>query len=170
MAPSARSNSRSRSSDEVAAVNPIETVTPFGKFGSAESIRFSRTRSAVAVASANVSSVPWHGSGYRLEIYGREGTLVLTTEQSASIGGVRLLGGKSGSSSLEEIAISPKHTWVPDSVPPGPPFNIAQLWGRFANAIVTGERAEPDFDTAVNRHKMLDAIQRASDTGQRQTL
>ena len=123
-----------------------------------------------AVASARVSSVPWHDSGYRLEVYGREGTLVLTSQQSASIGGLRLFGGKGGNSALEEIAIPPRHTWVPESVPQGPPFNIAQLWGRFAKAIRSGERAEPDFDTAVTRHKLLDAIQRASDTGQSQTL
>ena len=50
-----------------------------------DNILVSGTLAGGAVASANVSSVPWHGSGYRLEIYGREGTLVLTTEQSASI-------------------------------------------------------------------------------------
>ena len=135
-----------------------------------DNILVSGTLAGGAVASAHVSSVPWHGSGYRLEIYGREGTLVLTGQDSASIGGVRLLGGKGGSSSLEEITLSPKHTWVPDSVPQGPPFNIAQLWGRFADAVATDERAEPDFDTAVTRHKLLDAIQRASDTGLRQTV
>ena len=127
------------------------------------------TLSGGAVASAHVSSVPWHGSGHRLEVYGREGTLVLSSDQAASIGPVRLLGGKGGGSALEEIAIPPRHAWVPESVPQGPPFNIAQLWGRFADAIRSGERAEPDFDTAVSLHRLLDAIQRASDTGQRQT-
>ena len=96
--------------------------------------------------------------------------MVLNSQQSASIGGVRLLGGRGGGSSLEEIAIPAHHTWVPEAVPQGPPFNIAQLWGRFAEAIRTGERAEPDFDTAVTRHELLDAIQRASDTGHTESI
>ena len=57
-------------------------------------ILVSGTLSNGVVASARVSSVPWHDSGYRLEVYGREGTLVLTSQQSASIGGVRMRGGK----------------------------------------------------------------------------
>ena len=137
---------------------------------SPDNVLVSGTLSGRAVVSAQVSIVPWHGSGYRLEVYGREGTLVLTSPETASIGGVRLMGGKGGSSTLEEIATLPQHTWVPDSVPQGPPFNIAQLWGRFAAAIRSDERAEPDFDAAVTRHRLLDAIQRASDTGQSQTL
>ena len=72
-------------------------------------------------------------------------------------------------SELEDIEIPARHIWVPDSVPQGAPFNIAQLWSRFADAIRSGERIEPDFDTAVQRHKLLDAILRSSDTGQAQT-
>ena len=134
-----------------------------------DNILVSGTLRSGAVASARVSSVPWHGGGYKLEVYGRQGTLVLTSQQSASIGGVRLMAGKGDDPALEEIAIPPHHTWVPESVPQGPPFNIAQLWGRFADAIKSGERAEPDFDSAVTRHRLLDAIQRASDTGQSPT-
>ena len=135
-----------------------------------DNILVSGTLTNGAVASAHVSSVPWHGSGYRLEVYGTEGTLVVSGQQPASIEDVHLLGGKGGGSALEEISIPPHHTWVPESVPQGPPFNIAQLWGRFAKAIRSGEQAEPNFDTAVTRHGLLDAIQRASDTGHRQAI
>ena len=44
------------------------------------------------------------------------------------------------------------------------------MWVNFARAIRTGVPAEPGFDHAVLRHKLLDAIQTASDTGQRQKL
>ncbi len=133
-----------------------------------DSILVSGTLTSGAVASAEVCSVPWHGSGYRLEVYGREGTLVLSGQQSPSTSNVRLMGGKGDSLALDEIAIPPHNTWVPESVPQGPPFNIAQLWSRFAHGITRGERTEPDFDTAVTRHRLVDAIQRASDTGRRQ--
>jgi predicted dehydrogenase len=44
------------------------------------------------------------------------------------------------------------------------------MWHRFAEAIRAGTPVEPDFDTAVTRHRLLDAVQRASDTGQKQRL
>ena len=112
-----------------------------------------------AVVSAHVGSQPAHGSGQRLEIYGREGTLVVEGSDS------RLMGAKTGDSALQEMSIPERLTWVPDSVPQGPPFNVAQMYRRFGEAIRSGQRAEPDFDTAVVRHKLLDAIQKASDQG-----
>jgi predicted dehydrogenase len=44
------------------------------------------------------------------------------------------------------------------------------MWVKFAEAIRTNTRIEPDFDSAVRRHRMLDAIVRASETGQRQKI
>ena len=38
---------------------------------------------------------------------------------------------------------------------------------RLAEAIRTGQRAEPDFASAVERHKLLETIQAASDQGRR---
>ena len=135
-----------------------------------DNILLSGTLRNGAVVSAHVSSVPWHGSGHRLEVYGRDGTLALAVEQHAQIGNVRLLGGKSGDSRLEELPIPAHLTWVPESVPQGPPFNVAQMWSRFADGISSDTSVDPDFDVAVTRHKVLEAIQRASDTGQRQTV
>ena len=123
-----------------------------------------------AVVSAYVGSVPWLGSGFRLEVYGRDGTLVLTADEHPQLGGLRLLGGQGSNPELRRLQIPDSLTWVPESVPAGPPFNVAQMWSRFADAIRAGERAEPDFDSAVERHRLLDAIQRSSDTGQRQRV
>ena len=123
-----------------------------------------------AVVSVHVSSIPWHGSGYRLEVYGRAGTLVLQAAEHPHLGTLRIRGSRDGASSMAELPIPEGLTWVPESVPTGPPFNVAQMWSRFAQAIRTDDRVEPDFDSAVMRHKMLDSIQRASDTGQRQSL
>jgi predicted dehydrogenase len=44
------------------------------------------------------------------------------------------------------------------------------MWVKFTEAIRTNTRIEPDFDSAVRRHRMLDAIVRASQTGQRQKV
>ena len=123
-----------------------------------------------AVVSAHVGSVPWLGSDFRLEVYGREGTLVMGAAEHPQLGGLKLRGGHGSDSELLELPIPDRLKWVPDSVQAGAPFNVAQMWSRFADAIRTGERVEPDFDSAVARHRLLDAIERASDTGQRQVV
>ena len=47
-----------------------------------------------AVASVHIGSIPFAGSGYRMEIYGREGTLVATGEDLPQLGRVLLYGAK----------------------------------------------------------------------------
>jgi predicted dehydrogenase len=45
---------------------------------------------------------------------------------------------------------------------------MGQLFVRMAAAIREGKPAHPDFELAVKRHRLLDVVQRASDTGARQ--
>ena len=123
-----------------------------------------------AVVTAQSGSIPWLGSGIRLEVYGRDGTLVFEFQEHPQPARLRILGGKATDSDLEVLEVPDRLTRVPDTVPQGLALPVAQNWLSFAHAIRTGERVEPDFDTAVQRHRLLDAIQRASDTGQRQTL
>lgn len=137
---------------------------------SPDNILISGVLESGAVVSAHVSSIPWHGSGFRLEVYGRDGTLTLEGSGGAQIESIRLRGGKGKDDSLEDLEVSPHHMWVREEIPQGPPYNVAQMWSRFADAIAGGTRAEPDFDTAVQRQRMLAAIEMASETGQRQTL
>jgi predicted dehydrogenase len=120
-----------------------------------------------AVASVQVASVPWHGSGMKLEIYGREGTLVASTGMSAQIDPVRIEGAKGGDRALQELPIPEHLATVPAGVPPGEPFNVARMYRGFAEAIRTGRRVEPDFATAVRRHTLVEAVQTASDQGRR---
>jgi len=49
-------------------------------------------------------------------------------------------------------------------------FNVAQLYVRMAEGFCEGKSGSPDFYVAVNRHQLLDVIQKASDTGIRQIL
>jgi predicted dehydrogenase len=49
-----------------------------------------------AVASVHVAAIPFAGSGYRMEIYGREGTLVVAGEDSPQLSRVVLQGAKRG--------------------------------------------------------------------------
>src|SRR5262249_26318526 len=49
-----------------------------------------------AVASSHVAAIPFAGSGYRMEIYGRDGTLVASGEDSPQLSAVTLHGAKGG--------------------------------------------------------------------------
>ncbi len=125
-----------------------------------------------AVASVHVASVPWHGGGYTIRVFGRDGTLVVTQSDPGYgwMGGIRLLGGRSGDSPLEELPIPERLTQLPEGVPEGPPENVARLYRAWAESIRSGDRFEPDFDSALSRYHLLEAIQAASDQGKTQQV
>ena len=118
-----------------------------------------------AVASVHVAGVPWAGIGYRMDIYGREGTLVVTGNVSSQRGESLRLQGARRSQTLAELTIPERFTWVPPEFPRGDPFNVGQMYARFADAVRTGENRLPTFDAAVELHRFLDVIKQASDSG-----
>ena len=123
-----------------------------------------------AVMSAHVASVPAHGSGYRAEIYGRDGTLRLDASETSSLGTLRLRGGRRGDGAMTEIDVPDRLTWAPEAADLDAAFPVAQMWRRFGQ-VIRGEAAEaPDFETGLTRHRLMDAIERASETGERQRL
>lgn len=119
-----------------------------------------------AVASVHVASIPWNGEGYRMEIFGREGTLVATAPDSPQLSEVQLHGAK-GNANLERLDIPDYHIYVPESMPKGAPYNVGQMYAVFAQAIRSG-KASPlgvDFDTAVEMHRLLDVLRESSSQG-----
>jgi predicted dehydrogenase len=125
-----------------------------------------------AVVNAYCGVHPYHGSGHRFEIYGREGTLAMI---GGGEGGQefrrKIMGGHKDDKALQELPVPERFTWVPEAVRnDGPAYDVGQMWVKFAEAIRTGSAIEPDFDHAVRRHRTLDAIVRASQTGQRQKV
>ena len=118
-----------------------------------------------AVASVHVAAVPWHGTGWRMEVYGREGTLVASSVQRVQYAQIVLQGSRDQDGALEELTVPDRLTWVPEEVPEGRPFTVAQLYRRLGRAIRGTGDTEPDFELAVKRHRLLDAIERSSDQG-----
>ncbi len=125
-----------------------------------------------AVVNACVGVHPYHGTGYRLEIYGKEGTLAMIGGGDAGEESKRrIMGGHKDDKTLQELPVPDRLKWVPEEVRKGgASYDVGQMWVKFAEAIRTNTRIEPDFDSAVRRHRMLDAIVRASETGQRQKI
>ena len=54
---------------------------------------------------------------------------------------------------------------MPDGTPAGQLYNVAQAYAHAADALHTGGSFDIDFDLAVRRHKLIDAIERSSVTG-----
>jgi predicted dehydrogenase len=124
------------------------------------------------IINAYVGVHPYHGSDHRLEIYGRDGTLAMI---GGGQGGEELqrkvMGGQKDDKALQELPVPERFKWVPEAVrKDSPAYDVAQMWVKFADAIRTGSSIEPDFDHAVRRHRTLDVIVRASQTGERQKV
>ena len=132
---------------------------------SPDNVRVSGQLERGAAVSVHVGSVPWGGSGFRMEIYGREGTLVTTGSVSSQRGEMLRVQGAQGSHELKDLSIPQRFVYVPDDFPQGDPFNVGQLYALFAEAIRTGQSRLPTFDTAVELHRFIDTINQASDTG-----
>lgn len=122
-----------------------------------------------ALVSVHVASVPYNASGFRMEIYGRAGTLVATTKGSPQRDASSLVGAKGGAA-LAALPVPDHYMEMPAATPPGPPRNVGHLYLRMEKAIRTATAVDPDFDVAVKRHRLIDAIQRASDEGRTQIL
>jgi predicted dehydrogenase len=118
-----------------------------------------------AVASVHVAAVPWAGGGFRMVIYGREGTLVATSDVSSQRGEMPRVQGAQRSHGLRDLMIPDRFFWMPPEFPRGDPFNVGQMYKLFADAVRTGENLLPTFDTAVDLHRFLDTIRQSSETG-----
>ena len=137
----------------------------FVEVNSPDNVRVSGQLESGAAVSVHVGAVPWAGSGFRMEIYGREGTLVTTGSVSSQRGEMLRVQGARGSHELQDLDIPEHLVYVPSDFPRGDPFNVGQLYTLFAEAIRTGENRAPTFDVAVDLHRFIDTLKQASDTG-----
>ena len=107
------------------------------------------------------------GTNLLWEINGTEGDLQLTAAGGqAQIFELTVRGGNGAQSSLEVLPVPQQYRFSPLH---GPSTNVAQAYARFARDYREGTHLCPTFDDAVTRHRMLDAIEKAAATGQRQT-
>jgi predicted dehydrogenase len=110
------------------------------------------------------------GTNLLWEINGTEGDLQLTAAGGQpQIFEMEVRGGTGAQSSLELLPVPEQYRWAPPQAP-GPSTNVAQAYARFARDYRDGTHRCPTFDDAVTRHRMLDAIETAAATGQRQAL
>jgi len=107
------------------------------------------------------------GTNLLWEINGTEGDLQVTADGGqAQIFDLTVRGGNGVQSSLEGLPVPPQYRFSPLQ---GPGTNVAQAYAHFARDYREGTHLSATFDDAVTRHRMLDAIEKAAATGQRQT-
>jgi predicted dehydrogenase len=127
-----------------------------------------------AVASVHLKGGFINGTGFLFEIHGTDGDLAIVPADPRQVTYIQVseftVRGAQAGKPRAEFSIPESYRWVPRAVPTGLPFNVAQLFMRMAKGIRDGKPVSPDFDVAVKRHHLLDAIQKASDTGVRQIL
>jgi len=103
------------------------------------------------------------------EIHGRDGSLLVEAAYGyAHIADLSIRGRREGGD-LKPLPI-PDCYQKPDGGLIGPPANVARVYAQFASDLTTGSSFTPDFGAAVVRHRVIDAIERAADTGQRQKV
>ena len=128
-----------------------------------------------AIVSFQIRGGMARGTEFLFEIHGSEGDLVLASTTGGSMQRQELslrgaqgpnTGGKGAK--LADLPIPAKYRFVPDSVPSDSPYNVAQLYAKLGESIRNGAPASPGFDAAVRRHRLIDMIVHASDTGQKQ--
>lgn len=110
------------------------------------------------------------GTNLLWEINGTEGDIVVT-----SVGGhmqmldLAVSGGRGDEQVVSPLALPAGLRTAPEGLE-GPALNVAQAWQCFAEDIRTRSRTCPDFDHAVQRHRMIDAIERSAASGARETV
>ncbi len=125
-----------------------------------------------AVVSFQIRGGMARGIEFLLEVHGTEGDLVAasTTGGSMQRQELSLHGAQGNGSKLAELPIPAKYRYVPDAIAANSPYNVAQLYAKLGENIRNGTKASPGFDAAVRRHRLIEAIVRASQSGRRQVL
>ena len=111
-----------------------------------------------------ITAVPYHADGWRMAVYGSKGTIIATTPIMPQISPITLVGAQ-GNEPLTELPAPARLRVVPAAVPEGPPQNVGQAYIHMAEAIREGKRFAPNFDDALEVHKLLEALQHSSDEG-----
>lgn len=119
---------------------------------------------AVASVHYRGGSVP--GQNFIWEINGSQGDLRVTSDFGALHVFNLTLSGARGGDAMTELPIPKKYQMTPPL--PDPVLNVANVYARYADDIRNHGRNCPDFEDAVIRHRMLEAIERAAETGCKQ--
>lgn len=98
------------------------------------------------------------------DIHGSDGDIRVTGNPSghAQMVPLTLAGGRGSDDGLQPIEVPAGYRTGPDDVIPG---NVARLWARMADDLRDDTSTAPTFDDAVALHRLIAAIESATDRG-----
>jgi hypothetical protein len=70
-----------------------------------------------------------------------------------------------GKEPMVSMPVPSKYNVAPEGTPAGQAYNVAQAYARAADALRGNGSFDVDFNLAVQRHKLVAAIERSSATG-----
>jgi predicted dehydrogenase len=117
-----------------------------------------------ALVSAHIGTMPTATPGFRMEIYGTGGVLHVSTPGAPQRDANKLMGA-TGRAAPAAMEVPVSYIEVPADTPAGPPNNVAALYRRLGKAMRSGSAVDPDFDHAVERHRLIDAIASGGSSG-----
>lgn len=136
---------------EVAPVTAIDTVAFMARLASG------------VTGTVHVSNVCNRGSGFRLEVYGTEGRLLVESSHMVQYSPARVYGAQ-GNEDVRELPIPGRLIEVTGLSADSQAFQVAQLLRRFIRALNSREGFHPNFGEAVSLHRTIEAVVRSSKT------
>lgn len=107
----------------------------------------------------------------RWEINGTEGDLLLTSDVgNLQVAPLRIRAGRGDDASVADLPLPGGYATDLTGDIGTPAHNVAELYLQFARDLAEGTHHAPDFAYALSRHRVIDAITKASTTGVRQHL
>jgi predicted dehydrogenase len=125
-----------------------------------------------ALASIHLTTGSPTGAGYRIEAHGRSGRALLRSNDASLVAPELALFVSNGSHDDYALLPVPGRYGAGDGLRDAPVAvrNVGQVYAGLAEAIRTDTPVEPNFDTALGLHHVLDAIERSASAGVRQSL
>ncbi|MFF0814908.1 Gfo/Idh/MocA family protein [Rhodococcus sp. NPDC003318] len=132
-----------------------------------DEIAVTGTLTGGAVASLHLRGVNDHSSKLLWEINGTEGHLRIEGTGATLANPVTIRGAR-GDAELSELPVPDSYESHADLV--GPAHAMAHAYDRIRADLTEGNGQAPDFAHGLQRHRLLDAIERAAETGARQDI
>ncbi|RBL92977.1 Gfo/Idh/MocA family protein [Chitinophaga flava] len=138
---------------------------------SPDQVAVNGTLTSGAVASIHVRGGHTNGNNFLWEINGTEGDILI----QAPIGffhhlrDITVLAADKHQQHLVPVSISQQFDYLGQTELTGPAYNTAQFYRAVGKSILHNTGEIPSFETALLRHRMIDAVEKAAVSGTRQS-
>lgn len=112
----------------------------------------------------HISNACKGGGGFRLEVYGTEGRLVVESSHMVQYSPARVYGAQSHDP-IQELTIPSKFYTIDALATDSQAFQVAQLLRSFMQTLSLQEPFQPDFGSAVALHRTIEAFVRSAESG-----